>query len=198
MLSPGVCVSPSPYRPVAPKPQGADLPISPSPPAPLLAPQPGRPASPPPPFSHLLRPGRETCLFRWLIVKGFDLQLTPGQDFLSSNPALFKHKNTLPSFLASVILILPALTPRPASKSRLHRLRIGGGRPGLRLQDGALGPPSPLPHRAHGDSAEERWWTGRSLAPADPDPRLRGSVLRLRPGRRGARSQALGETGGGE
>lgn len=66
------------------------------------------PCRPSPSFSHLLRPDQETCLFCWLIVKGFDLQLTPGQDFLSTNPALFKHKNTLPSSLASVILILLA------------------------------------------------------------------------------------------
>lgn len=101
------------------------------------------PCLPSPSFLPLVAAGPETCLFRWLIVKGFDLQLTPGQDFLSTNPALFKHKNTLPSFLASVILIPPALTPRPASKSRLHRLRVGGGRPGLRLQDGVLGPRGP-------------------------------------------------------
>lgn len=83
------------------------------------------PCLPSPPFSHLLRPDRETCLFCWLIVKGFDLQLTPGQDFLSTNPALFKHKNALPSSLASVILIPPALTPCAASASRLHLSELG-------------------------------------------------------------------------
>ncbi|XP_036898033.1 uncharacterized protein LOC118984287 [Sturnira hondurensis] len=71
------------------------------------------------------RPDQETGLFRWLIVKGFDSRLTPGQDFLSTNPALFKHKNTLPSSLASVILIPPRLTPRLASASRLHPSELG-------------------------------------------------------------------------
>lgn len=100
-------VSPSPRGPPAPQSGDVALPISTSPPTLHAALQLGRPATPPPPFSHLLRPDQETRLFRWLIVKGFDLQLTRGQDFLSTNPSLFKHKNTLPSSLASVILILP-------------------------------------------------------------------------------------------
>ena len=187
-------VSPSLPRPRSSQPRGA-LSATPAPLRRLRSL--GRPASPPPPFSHLLQPDQETGLFRWLIVKGFDLQLTPGQDFLSTNPALFKHKNTLPSSLPSVILIPPRLTPLPASESRLHPSELGADAWAAGSKR-CPGNPRPLPRRARGDAAEGRLVTGSSLVPADPDPRLRGSVLGLPLGPPGAGSLALGETGGGE
>lgn len=138
-------------------------------------------------------------MFRWLIVKGFDSQLTPGQDFLSTNPALFKHKNTLPSSLASVILIPPAADTPPGLCVQAAPKRVGGGRLGRRLQNGARGIPGPSrAELTHGDAAEGRLVTGRSLVPADPDPKRRGSVLGLPLGPPGAGSQTWGETGGGE
>lgn len=136
------------------------LPPSPRPPSP--------PASLPPPFSHLLRPDPGTCWFRWLIVKGFDLQLTSGQDFLSTNPALFKHRNTLPSSLASVILIPPAADTPPGLGAPAAPQWAGGGRPGRRLPEGTRDPQlRRLP--ARGDAAEGRLGD-RQLLPGTGQP----------------------------
>lgn len=136
-LGSGMRVWPSPCRPPLAEPRGADLrPSGPLPPPPPSTSPPSPPASLPPPFSHLLRPDPGTCWFRWLIVKGFDLQLTSGQDFLSTNPALFKHRNTLPSSLASVILIPPAADTPPGLGAPAAPQWAGGGRPGRRLPEG--------------------------------------------------------------
>lgn len=129
----------------------------------------------------------ELRLFRSLIVKGFDLQLTPGQDFLSANPALFKHKNTLPSSLASVILIPRRLTPRAAPEPRLHPSELGAD---ARAAGSKAVPRDP----SRGDVAEGMGdappGTCRPLPPARP-PRTRSESPGPPPGRAG-RAQAAG------